>query len=72
MDSTLIRVQGNRAYWDNVAILARLRRTSVAALVKDAVDALYSEKLNGIEPLFLQENDAIQQHSNDQMDSEHA
>lgn len=45
MDYVAIRAQGNREYWDSVALLARLQKSSIAALVKRAVDIAYGEEL---------------------------
>lgn len=64
MDSTLIRAHGDRDYWDNVAILARWQKTSTAAMVKEAMDALYGDMLAKLEPLFLLPTVDNQQHIN--------
>lgn len=58
MKTTSIRAHGDRDYWDKVALLALRKRTSVAALVKDAVDRAYGDEIETAATLFLPANGA--------------
>jgi hypothetical protein len=62
METTNIRAHGSRDYWDRVALYARIHRTSIAALVKDAVDKTYGTRLLEVDPLFLPESVSKEKH----------
>lgn len=74
MESTHIRAHGDRAYWDDVALLARLQKTSLGAFVKDAVDKLHGDdlaKVRQVSPLFLPDDVANTQQK-DMSEAAHA
>jgi hypothetical protein len=70
MNYVAIRAQGTREYWDAVALLAKLQGTSIAALVKRAVDTAYGEQLRLLDDLAA--NGVANQQQEPQAEVEHA
>ncbi len=72
MDSLVIRAHGDREYWDKVALLARLNRTTSAAMIKIAMDSTYGDLLSSLPPFLSGDHVADQQRSNIEAEADHA
>lgn len=60
MKSTNITVEGDRNFVNAMAIIARQRQTTVAALVREALNKAYKKELEEVRPYF--EKRAPQKH----------
>ena len=60
MKSTNITVEGDRDFVNAMAIIARQKQTTVAALVRTAIEKAYKKELEEVRPFF--EKSAPQKH----------